>query len=361
MTIEQSAPGTDILGNRPEISAVDLFCGAGGLSVGLQAAGVSVVAGVDIEPSCAYPFETNIEAPFLLMDVRKLTAAHLEDLWVPGALRMLAGCAPCQPFSAYRRGADTSGEEQWPLLREFARLVREVRPDLVTMENVPRVGTSEVFRDFVAALEDEGYEVDWRIVYGPEYGLPQHRRRMVLLASRHGVLPVPDGHLQPEDFMTVRDAIGSVSPVRSGATDDLDQLHTARKLSELNLQRVRASRPGGTWMDWPEELRSACHRRSSGASFHNVYARMEWDKPAPTITTLANSFGAGRFGHPDQDRSITPREAALLQGFPDGYRFAPSTGKMSMSAITRMVGNAVPPPIARAIGEAALAHARTVA
>src|ERR1700761_7993666 len=123
----------------PRIVAVDLFCGAGGLSFGLQKAGISVAAGVDIDPACRYPFEANIDSPFLEKDVRKLTADHLEPLWKRSDYRVLAGCAPCQPFSPHRRGADTSSEDRWSLLTEFARLVREGEPEFVTMENVPRV------------------------------------------------------------------------------------------------------------------------------------------------------------------------------------------------------------------------------
>jgi len=177
------------------VSAVDLFCGAGGLSHGLQEAGVSVVAGVDMEPACAWAFETNIGAPFIPRDVRQLTAEHLEPLWAEGAVRLLAGCAPCQPFSPYRRGADTSDEKQWPLLDEFSRLVREASPEMVTMENVTRIGKASVFTSFVADLRGLGYHVDWRSCHGPRYGLAQERRRMVLLASRLGPLDVPPGAL----------------------------------------------------------------------------------------------------------------------------------------------------------------------
>lgn len=340
---------------------MDLFCGAGGLSQGLQDAGILVVGGVDNDPACVYPFETNIEAPFLERDVRDVTAADLEPLWRPGAIRLLAGCAPCQPFSPYRRGVDTSSEEQWPLLREFSRLVKEINPELVTMENVPRIGGSEVFKEFVRELEGMGYEVDWRSCYGPRYGLPQHRRRLVLLASRIGTIAVPEGLLAEDEYRTVRDAIGSLPGVMSGGSDPNDTLHLARKLSELNLKRLAASRPGGTWEDWPEELRSPCHRKASGASFRNVYARMEWDKPSPTITTLSNNFGAGRFGHPEQDRSITLREAALLQGFPRGYRLVREGQKILQVHIARLIGNAVPPPIAAEVGRTLLEHVREFA
>ncbi|MFS0715221.1 DNA cytosine methyltransferase [Microbacterium sp. 2P01SA-2] len=344
-----------------QISAVDLFCGAGGLSQGLQEAGILVVGGVDVDPSCTYAFESNIEAPFILRDVREVTGADLESLWIPGTVRMLAGCAPCQPFSPYRRGVDTSAEEQWPLLREFSRLVRETNPELVTMENVPRIGTAAVFEEFVRDLKSYGYSVDWRSCYGPKYGLPQHRRRLVLLASRLGPISVPDGPLDEEHYRTVRDVIGGLRPVASGGVDESDPLHVARKLSPLNKKRIAASRPGGTWADWPEELLSPCHRKASGASFKNVYARMEWDAPSPTITTLAHNFGAGRFGHPEQDRSITLREAALLQGFPPGYRLVRPGQRVLMSHIGRLIGNAVPPPIAAEVGKAAMRHVEEVA
>jgi DNA (cytosine-5)-methyltransferase 1 len=340
------------------ISAVDLFCGAGGLSQGLQDAGILVVGGVDIEASCAYAFEANIDAPFIERDVREITAAHLEPLWRPGTIRMLAGCAPCQPFSPYRRGVDTSAEEQWPLLREFARLVKEINPELVTMENVPRIGSSTVFGEFVDELKSLGYFVDWKSVYGPRYGLPQHRRRLVLLASRLGPIEVPDGPLSEANFRTVRDVIGGMPPVVSGGVDASDRLHVARDLSPLNLQRMAVSKPGGSWHDWPEELLSPCHRKASGASFKNVYARMEWDKPSPTITTMSHNFGAGRFGHPEQDRSITLREASLLQGFPPGYQFVKKDLRIKLAEVARLIGNAVPPPIAAEVGRAALAHAR---
>ncbi|POH63622.1 MULTISPECIES: DNA cytosine methyltransferase [Cryobacterium] len=338
------------------ISAIDLFCGAGGLSQGLQEAGISVVGGVDIDASCSYAFEANIDAPFIERDVREITAEHLEPLWTPGSIRMLAGCAPCQPFSPYRRGVDTSAEAQWPLLREFSRLVKDISPELVTMENVPRIGTSAVFQEFVNDLKALGYFVDWKSCYGPRFGLPQHRRRLVLLASRLGPIKVPDGSLDEANFRTVREVIGGLPKLASGEADGKDPLHVARNLSPLNLRRIAASAPGGTWQDWPEELLSPCHRKASGSSFKNVYARMEWDKPSPTITTMSGNFGAGRFGHPEQDRSITLREAALLQGFPPGYKLVKSDVRVNQSQIARLIGNAVPPPIAAEVGRAAVAH-----
>lgn len=341
---------------RRHISAIDLFCGAGGLSYGLQQAGVLVVGGIDIDSSCRYPFETNIEGPFIEEDIRDVTADHLTPLWADAEVRLLAGCAPCQPFSPYRRGVDTSTERSWPLLGEFGRLVEATLPDLITMENVPRIRRARVFVDFVAALERLGYHVDTRSCDCLRFGLAQTRRRLVLIASRLGPVTVPTGDLPAANFRTVRQVIRELPSLAAGETDGRDALHRSRALSDVNLRRVRASTPGGTWQEWPEELRAPCHRKSTGSTFRNVYARMEWDKPAPTITTLAHNFGTGRFGHPDQDRGITLREAAMLQGFPREYWFVGPGQAVRFSRLGRLIGNAVPPPLGRAVGAALVKH-----
>ena len=293
-------------------------------------------------------------------DVRDVTGEMLNRTWTPGHVRLLAGCAPCQPFSAYRRGADTSGEASWPLLDEFARLAEESRPELVTMENVPRIGSSTVFERFVDSLRSFGYSVAWETCYGPLFGLPQHRRRLVLLASLLGPIDSPSPTNPDPAEVSVRTAISDLPPVGAGESDPSDPMHKARGLSAVNLKRIRASTPGGTWEDWPEELRAPCHRKSSGATFRNVYARMTWDDPSPTITTLAHNFGTGRFGHPEQDRAITLREAAVLQGFPSTYAFVAPGQPIYMTTVGRMIGNAVPPPIARVAGEHLLAHVRNI-
>lgn len=340
------------------VSVIDLFSGAGGLSLGLRQAGMSIAAGIDIDDACRYPYETNIEAPFLAADVRDVTGEMLIRTWAPGHIRLLAGCAPCQPFSAYRRGADTSNEASWPLLDEFGRLVGEARPELVTMENVPRIGSSAVFGRFVDHLRALGYHVAWDTCYGPAFGLAQHRRRLVLVGSLVGPITAPAPTNPDPSTVSVRSVISALPALSAGESHPSDALHKARTLSEINLKRIRASTPGGTWEEWPTNLRAPCHRRSSGASFRNVYARMTWDDPAPTITTLAFSFGTGRFGHPEQDRAITLREAALLQGFPMNYAFVAPEQPVHFSTVGRMIGNAVPPPIAKAAGQHILAHIR---
>jgi DNA (cytosine-5)-methyltransferase 1 len=340
------------------LSAIDLFCGAGGLSYGLQTAGIPVVAGIDIDPACRYPFESNVDAAFLQKDVAEITAEQLTRLWIKDSVRVLAGCAPCSPFSPYRRGADTSQEKQWPLLREFGRLVEETKPEIVTMENVPRIGSSSVFEAFVKTLKEAGYHVDWRSCHGPAYGLAQERRRLVLLASRLGPIEVPKAAAGVAKGETVRTRIGKLPPIEAGKRDPRDPLHVARALSEINVRRIKASTPGGTWADWPKTLRAPCHQRSTGATFRNVYARMEWDKPSPTVTTLAYNFGTGRFGHPEQDRPISLREAAMLQGFPRKYRFVKPGERIVFDRLGRLIGNAVPPPLAKAVGGAIVAHVR---
>jgi DNA (cytosine-5)-methyltransferase 1 len=186
--------------------------------------------------------------------------------------------------------------------------------------------------------------------------LAQTRRRIVLVASRLGEIAVPETSLDGEKSATVREVIGDLPAIEAGQVDPEDPLHRSKRLSDVNLKRIQASTPGGTWEQWPEDLRAPCHRRASGASFRNVYARMEWDKPAPTVTTLAHSFGTGRFGHPDQNRAISLREAAVLQGFPRDYRFVRSGDPMHFTKLGRLIGNAVPPPIGLAVGRTLVDH-----
>lgn len=356
--IEDSHAGSSKTGNRDAV-AIDLFCGAGGLSLGLKDAGIRVVAGYDVDPACQYPYEQNIRADFVLKDVRSVTGAELNRRWPQGCIRVLAGCAPCQPFSPYRKGIDTSDDDDWPLLREFARLVRTTKPHYVTMENVPRLQSNRIFAEFVRNLREFGYTVAWNVRDAQAFGVPQIRRRLVLIAARgQRYVEVPCQTVEDEARLTVRDAISHLAPLKAGAASDTDPIHVARGMSPMNLRRIRASKPGGTWLDWPSELRAPCHRRATGHSYKNVYARMDWDSPSPTITTLSHSFGSGRFGHPEQDRALSLREAAILQGFPDDYEFVPEHQAPKRATLGRLIGNAVPPPIGRMIGHAILTSVR---
>lgn len=333
------------------IAGIDLFCGVGGLAYGLRKAGIAIVAGIDLDPACEFPFAANNDTKFIKGDVREFNGAGLSKFYPSGSIRLLAGCAPCRPFSPLRRGTDNTLHGEWGLVGEFSRLVEEMAPELVTMENVPDLASKRVFHNFVRTLLKIGYHVDSRSVYCPRLGIPQHRRRLVLLASLLGPVHVPSGSVPPEEYRTVRDTIGSLPRLAAGERDDRDRLHKARSVTETNLQRLRASRPGGTWEDWPKELRAECHRKKTGSTYRSVYARMEWDQPSPTITTQAYNFGTGRFGHPEQDRSITLREAALLQTFPRRYRFVRPREPVFMEPVGRLIGNAVPPRLAFFIGK----------
>ena len=336
---------------RTTISAIDLFCGTGGLSLGLKQGGIRVVAGIDNASSCSYPYTHNIGARFIEKSVCDVTGDDLNKIWGKSKIRLLAGCAPCQPFSQQRRGADTSKEKSWPLLLEFGRLISETLPEYVTMENVPGLRSTSVFDSFVSTLKDNGYKVDYSILYGPDYGLPQSRRRLVLLAGLKKDIAIPAPTTPKEKYKTVYDAIHDLPALEAGQSDSRDSMHFARNLTELNLRRLKASKPGGTWMDWPEELRLECQKRKSGATFRAFYGRMEWNRPSPTITTQSYNPGTGRFTHPEQDRSLTLRESSRLQGFPDSFLFTAPDEQITFANVGRLIGNAVPPVFGKAIAE----------
>lgn len=343
-----------------KIACVDLFCGAGGLTHGFVKEGIPVVAGIDLDPACAFPYEANNPGQFIQADIKQLEVDQLNQLFDGGDLRILAGCAPCQPFSTYAQRYELDGKDgKWGLLYEFARLAKGTRPDVITMENVPTVAKHEVFHDFVDTLKRLGYSVWFDVVDSSQYGVPQTRRRMVLLASRHGEIKMIEPTL--EKPKTVRQAIGRLRALSAGEAAPRDKLHVSSTLSEKNLKRIKVSKPGGTWRDWPEHLVADCHRAESGRTYPGVYGRMEWDKPAPTMTTQCYGFGNGRFGHPEQDRAITLREAAIIQSFPRDYAFIPDGGDVNFKVLGRLIGNAVPVDLGRAIARSISTHLSTIA
>jgi len=349
----QSLIGTKSI---PLISAVDLFCGAGGLTHGLLKSGINVCSGVDIDPKVKYAYEhNNTGAKFYCWDVGTTPTEDFKKLFVDSKYKLLAGCAPCQPFSKLTQ---LSGKHpSWNMLDHFGRLIEAIQPDLVTMENVPELGKkgADVFEKFKRVLLDNAYYVDWKIINCADYGVPQSRHRLVLLASKLGSISIPDGRYVGK-WKTVRDAVGDLPLVMAGNVDQVDRLHRARKLSPLNLKRIQATpHNGGTRSAWPKELLPDCYKRKTGDSYKTIYGRMWWDKPAPTMTTLCTGLGNGRFGHPDQDRSITLREAALFQSFPKGYQFW-NEEPFNHAAVSRMIGNAVPPQLSKIIGRTLVEH-----
>ena len=342
------------------IVAVDLFCGAGGLTRGLENAGINVSLGIDIDPACEFPYAANNAAAFLLKSVKELSAMELKKAYGHAKLTLLAGCAPCQPFSKYRLGKSDETDGRWNLLQEFQRLVFEVNPTMVTMENVPRLGEQTIFSDFKATLEDAGYHVHSEVVRCADYGVPQQRERLVLLASKLGSLKlIPPTHTNKQ--RTVRQVIGGLPPLDAGDEHPDDPLHQTATLAPINLRRIKASKPGGTWRDWNANLVAACHRKRSGKTYPSVYGRMCWDEPAPTMTTQFFGFGNGRFGHPEQDRAISLREGAIIQSFPKAYRFIEPGRPIHFKTIGRLIGNAVPVKLGEAIGRSIRAHVEALA
>ncbi|MFF6989292.1 DNA (cytosine-5-)-methyltransferase [Streptomyces sp. NPDC010273] len=344
--------------HSPEISAVDLFCGVGGLTHGLVRSGINVTAGVDLDPHCRFPFEANNSAPFIERDVKDLTADDLRPYLFRGKYSLLAGCAPCQPFSTYSQsGRSKKRGMDWRLVLNFGSLVRELQPDLVTMENVAQLTDHEVFTEFLESLE--GYSISWSVVECTKIGVPQSRKRLVLLASKlghHGLDLSPQFADEPK---TVRQEIEKLPAIKAGEQHPKDRLHAASSLSEINMRRIMASKPGGTWRDWDPELVAACHRKTTGSTYPSVYGRMEWDAPAPTITTQCFGYGNGRFGHPTQDRAISLREAAMLQTFPRSYKFLKRGEPVTFSRLGRLIGNAVPVRLGEVIGKCLVEHVNT--
>lgn len=344
--------------SKQKYEVIDLFCGIGGLTHGFKNVGFNVLAGYDIDDSCRFAFEYNNNTQFIKKDIKEIQAKDLKKQYSKDAIKILVGCAPCQPFSNYSHKTK-SKNEKWQLLYEFGRLVQEVQPDIVSMENVPglpKFGKGKVYNAFRKVLRDNNYKLSEAIVNCPDYGIPQYRKRFVLLASKLGDIKlIPKTHT-PDIYISVADTIRSLEPLRHGEQSKKDPIHRANKLSAKNLKRIKQSKPGGTWRDWDEDLLLECHKKNSGKTYVSVYGRMEWNKPAPTMTTHCVGIGNGRFGHPEQDRAISLREAALFQTFPIDYQFVKKGGSFTVKTISTHIGNAVPPRLGEVIAKSIELH-----
>lgn len=333
-----------------QTAVVDLFCGVGGLTCGLQKSGLRVVAGLDNDQTCEFAYAYNNKTKFICADISEYPSEKISDLFKNADIKILVGCAPCQTFSKQtNKYKNRIYDKKWTLLKSFAKHILNVQPDIVSMENVPELVKFDIFQEFYNYLQDLGYHIEYNIVDCSKYGLPQKRKRLVLLASRIGNI-----HLLPPDCLgskrTVRDAIGNLPKLENGKIDPKDPLHRCAGLTEINLKRIRQSKPGGTWRDWDKNLILRCHKKETGKSYGSVYGRMKWDEPSPTMTTQFYSLGTGRFGHPEQDRALSLREGALLQTFPEDYQFFQNVENMSIGTISRHIGNAVPVDLGKIIG-----------
>lgn len=345
------------------IEVVDLFCGIGGLSYGMKCKGFNIKAGYDLDESCKYAYEFNNDAIFNYQDIKTVTAEQINRNYSAKCIKVLAGCAPCQPFSSYAFKNKKKDPNKYDLLYEFGRLIREVKPHIVTMENVTQILSFKekpVLQDFIQTLEECGYNVNVKKVFCPDYGIPQTRKRIVLLASRLGYIELIPATHNKKTYLTVRDVIGSLPAIAAGETDKHDPLHRAKALTPINIKRIKHTPYGGSWKDWPEELLLNCHKKEGGKTFGSVYGRMIWDAPSPTITTQCTGLGNGRFGHPEQDRAISIREAALLQTFPKEYKFFHDEKNIAITKASRYVGNAVPPKLGEIIAESIIKHLESI-
>ncbi|MFA6328364.1 MAG: DNA cytosine methyltransferase [Candidatus Micrarchaeia archaeon] len=335
-----------------KIIAVDFFCGAGGATHGLRKAGIKVLKGLDIDPSAKKTYERNNPgSKFVLADVQTVTEKSvMKGIRRRGKVLLFVGCAPCQPFSLHNRNPKP-GDERKSLILSFGRLISKIRPEYIFVENVPRFGKEKnyFFRKFRKMLAYK-YVIQYGIMDAKDYGVPQSRKRFVLIGRLKGfgtdiTIPLAShGHgLIP--YVTVRDAISKYPRITTRSTSKFPPNHITQKLGPKNLQRIKLIRKdGGSRSDLPPELVLECHKTHRG--HRDVYGRMAWNLPSPTLTCKCTSITNGRFGHPEQNRAITVREAAAIQTFPDKYIFYGN-----LKSISRHVGNAVPVSLAHVIGK----------
>ncbi len=342
---------------KPFIRVYDFFSGCGGTSVGFRQAGILHALAVDSCPDAISTFQKNFpRVPVLNDPIESIDPTHIQRCY--GAMAettLFCGCAPCQPFTKQKTNTkrEVSSDDRRDLLAYFAEIVHVCLPDLIFVENVPGIQKVSLnnggpFAAFVDQLQRDEYFLDFNVVAAQAYGAAQVRRRLVLVASRLGAIALPKpthGPNTDKAFVTVRDAIGSFPPVEQGAEHPDKRRypnHRAAALSPLNLERIQHTRGSGR-RNWPTRLLPDCYSsRSNGLRYEghsDCYARLTWDEPAPGLTTRCISYSNGRFGHPEQDRAITIREAARLQGFPNSFVF---TG--SLNSMARQIGNAVPVP-----------------
>lgn len=336
--------------------AFDIFCGIGGLSFGLKQAGIEVVAGLDSDDSCSTAFERNIGAKFILADIAEYDFSDMVNCYLRDAVKVLVGCPPCQPFSSHTyKKRNRTNDGRWNLLGYFVDAIDIIEPEVISMENVRGIIKTDVFNDFIEQVQRRGFHIDYEVVYCPDYGIPQSRRRLVLVGSRLGRIRVPSKTHCEDQYETVSDVMRKLPGLMAGESSVDDTLHRCRRLNTLNLTRIRHSKPNGTWRDWNKDLLPPCFLKVSGKTYPSVYGRMSWDHVSPTITTQFYNYGSGRFGHPEQDRALSLREGALLQTFPEFFDFG---DRVTMSTIGRQIGNAVPPRLGYVIGKEISNHIR---
>ena len=334
---------------KREFTAVDLFSGCGGLSLGLKRAGFIVKAAVEVDPLAAQTYRSNHKETILIQsDIRNITGKNIRELagLTVGKLDLLAGCPPCQGFSRIRRHGEQDPRND--LLFEFLRIARAFRPKVVLLENVPGMIRDRRFFLFVERLESYGYCCKWGVLNAADFGVPQRRKRLIVICSRVGSIDLPRKKAM-QNKQTIKDYIGALkAPVKSK-----DRLHRMHLNCTPRIKTLIAKIPvdGGSRISLGKKNQLNCHKKTDG--FRDVYGRMKWDDVSPTLTGGCFNPSKGRFLHPEQNRPITMREAAILQTFPQSYHFPAELGLIN---IARLIGDALPPVFAQRQGEHLMKH-----
>lgn len=341
----------------PKPTAIDLFSGAGGLSLGLKCAGFQVVAAVDNDPIAIRTYNQNLGSHGFVADIEQLDAAKLLETTglSQGECVLLAGGPPCQGFSLQRRG--NRQDPRNGLVLQFVRMIEDIRPEFFLMENVSGLMTKHgrpFLEEFDRRMATIGYAMSIEVLDASAFGVPQRRLRAFLVGVRHGEkfsFPKPGLHA----VKTVRDAIGDLpSPPLDGKSSASPSNHFRElRLSPINVERIKHVPPGGGRTSIPEHLQLDCHKNNSSHRHLDVYGRLAWDEPSVTLTARFDSFTRGRFAHPEEHRSLTIREGARIQSFPDSFHFLGNREEQA-----RQVGNAVPPLLAEVLGSAIMEHRR---
>jgi len=324
--------------HKPTFQVIDFFCGCGGTSAGLRKAGMNILSGIDIDTAALATYKRNFpEAVAIQESITDIKATHLASLTGLNQEDPLifAVCAPCQPFSTQNRLKDDS-DKRISLLGQLNRFINQHKPDYIVLENVPGI---------------QKVNYDYGVLNAVDYGVPQSRKRLVLIASKHGVIKLPDPThgKKLKDYLTVEDTISRFHKLRAGQKSKTIPNHQTAGMAEITLERLSHTPEGGDRRNWPEHLLLECHKKHTG---HNdVYGRLSWKKPSVTLTTKCTSISNGRFGHPSQKRALSVREAAALQSFPDDFIF-----EGSLQDTAKQVGNAVPVDFSCALGRQIVEH-----
>ncbi len=340
----------------PKIRVIDFFCGCGGTSAGLEKSGMEIIAGIDIDSNALKTYSHNFpKAQIFNKSISDITFEELSFSINANEKSpiLFAACAPCQPFSSQNRMKKTT-DDRISLLGEFHRFIDHFEPDYIILENVPGIQSVKngPFTKFLKFLDKKKYKCDFSVKNAMDYGVPQSRKRLVLIASRKAIsLPEETHGLNKKPYKTLRETISKYSKLNAGETCNSFRNHISASIKEITLKRLRHTPEGGDRRHWPDELWLECHKNHTG--HRDVYGRLSWDKPSVTLTTKCVSISNGRFGHPEQDRALSVREAAALQSFGDDFTFIGSTHDTA-----KQVGNAVPVDFAKALGDQVITHMR---